>query len=682
MTLFFRLLDVPVEKKASALKSAVSSAADGVVVFNVNPSQFQEVTGSPFAYWLNDNIRSLFSKLPRFEVQAVRDVRLGASTKYDARFVRLWFEPTKVDPDNWSSYANGGRFGKFFQDYATIVRSGGSFRELASYLIQKFPYLNGDAGWILHSENDYSQPAIGWPLRTHAFSPHALPANTVFSARTYAVYVGAESRCGTAALLASEPVDFLLKVMLGRSEHPEFVTGVVRSLPWVTSALPARLEQLFVEGWRKSRNRAVVDETSRYFILPKQLLRVHWQNFDADTKSIQDEINDIAYGLYEIAPEDRRAIEVWSGTAVTSEQDADQDDSEKDEAEEREADNHELDGAEIETKQLLSWALGVSFGRFDLRLAVGERQMPDEGYPFQALPSQSPGLLPLDEPSVSERRGILVDDRGHVDDLVQNVTSVCDRLSITCPEEESLRRYFREEFFVSHIKMYSKSRRKAPLYWQLGPPSAKYSIWIYAHRFTSDTLFRVQNEYLSPKLAHERKRLESIRIDAGPNPPSALSKDIELQETFVVELQAMLDEVKRVAPLWRAHMDDGIAISFAPLWRLVPHNRAWQKELFNTWKLLCSGDYDWAHMSMHLWPERVVPKCAADRSLAIAHGLEDIFWFEGDDGRWKPFEKPRKSLEELIRERTSVSVKAALKELLEAPEVAAGAKRTRKSKVA
>ena len=45
------------------------------------------------------------------------------------------------------------------------------------------------------------------------------------------------------------------------------------------------------------------------------------------------------------------------------------------------------------------------------------------------------------------------------------------------------------------------------------------------------------------------------------------------------------------------------------------------------------GKYDWAHIAMHLWPERVVPKCATDRSLAIAHGLEDVFWTK-DDGKW------------------------------------------------
>jgi hypothetical protein len=38
---------------------------------------------------------------------------------------------------------------------------------------------------------------------------------------------------------------------------------------------------------------------------------------------------------------------------------------------------------------------------------------------------------------------------------------------------------------------------------------------------------------------------------------------------------------------------------------------------------------------MHLWPERVVPKCMTDRSLAIAHGLEDVFWVEDFNQRWR-----------------------------------------------
>src|SRR5207247_9531976 len=101
------------------------------------------------------------------------------------------------------------------------------------------------------------------------------------------------------------------------------------------------------------------------------------------------------------------------------------------------------------------------------------------------------------------------------------------------------------------------------------------------------------------------------------------------------------------------------------LWRLGPQHKAWQKELKSKWDELAAGKYVWAHIAMHLWPERVVPKCATDRSLAIAHELEDVFWKESANGKWTRRPIPTKSVEKLVRERTSPAVKAALNSLLE-----------------
>ena len=67
---------------------------------------------------------------------------------------------------------------------------------------------------------------------------------------------------------------------------------------------------------------------------------------------------------------------------------------------------------------------------------------------------------------------------------------------------------------------------------------------------------------------------------------------------------------------------------------------------------------------MHLWPERVVPKCQDDRSLAIAHGLEDEFWVEDGDGKWRARSEPTQSIDELVKERTSPAVEAALASLV------------------
>lgn len=71
-------------------------------------------------------------------------------------------------------------------------------------------------------------------------------------------------------------------------------------------------------------------------------------------------------------------------------------------------------------------------------------------------------------------------------------------------------------------------------------------------------------------------------------------------------------------------------------------------------------------------PLEVRPKCAKDRSLAIAHGLEGVFREEDDDGKWRARVqgagfRVQEVVEKLVRERTSAAVKDALKGLLEAP---------------
>jgi hypothetical protein len=311
----------------------------------------------------------------------------------------------------------------------------------------------------------------------------------------------------------------------------------------------------------------------------------------------------------------------------------------------------------------LSWLVGVSFARFDPRLATGERAIPPEPEPFDALPTRSPGMYPENE-GPSERPDILVDDEGRADDIVSRVRAVADRVRVEVPE--NLRGWLAKDFFPLHIKMYSKNRRKAPIYWQLATRSASYSVWLYIHAFSKDTLFRVQNDYAAPKLAHEDRRLESLSRDLRDGAPATQRKALAAQQSVVEELRSFLDEVKRAAPLWNPNLDDGVVINFAPLWRLVPQNKAWQRELKTTWDALREGKHDWAHLAMHLWPERVIPRCAKDRSLAIAHGLEDVFWVETDDGKWKPRPSPKQPIVELVRNRTSVAVKTALDDLIDA----------------
>lgn len=323
-----------------------------------------------------------------------------------------------------------------------------------------------------------------------------------------------------------------------------------------------------------------------------------------------------------------------------------------------------------ELAELLSWSVGVAFGRFDLRLATGERELPPEPDPFDPLPARSPGMMSDD----ALIKPILVDDPGHPDDLTTAVSAILEQVGYPMTAAE-LRDWLAREFFAAHLPRYSKSRRKAPIYWPLATPSARYTLWLYYPALTRDTFYRVLNDHLTPKIQHEERQLADLTQRAGGSPTSSQRKDLAALDTFVTELRAFREEVTRIAPLWNPNLNDGVILNFAPLWRLVPQHKPWQKECRACWNKLAGGDYDWAHGAMHLWPARVVAKCAEDRSLAIAHDLEAVFWEESANGKWQPRLLEPATLTALIQDRTSPAVQDALQTLLDQP--AAPAEKTR-----
>ncbi|MBP6500310.1 MAG: hypothetical protein KA219_03140, partial [Thauera sp.] len=109
---------------------------------------------------------------------------------------------------------------------------------------------------------------------------------------------------------------------------------------------------------------------------------------------------------------------------------------------------------------------------------------------------------------------------------------------------------------------------------------------------------------------------------------SARSRDeekrLEALTTLQAELRDLRDQLQAIAPQYQPKHDDGVQITAAPLWPLFRH-KPWQKLLKDTWAKLEKGDYDWAHLAMTYWPERVREKCRHDKSLAIAHGLEELY---------------------------------------------------------
>jgi DNA polymerase III delta prime subunit len=241
--------------------------------------------------------------------------------------------------------------------------------------------------------------------------------------------------------------------------------------------------------------------------------------------------------------------------------------------------------------------------------------------PFDPLPAKSPGMLPDGAAPFHVHAGILVNDQGHPHDLARLIEEVLVRIEVPVPED--VRRWLQRDFFAFHLQRYSKSRRKAPIYWPLATSSGSYTLWVYYPSLTSQTLYTAINDFVEPKLKQVGADVTALR-NKGSARTRNDEKQFEVLRTFELELIEMRDTLLKLAPAYKPNHDDGVQIAAAPLWPLFRH-KPWQKVLKDTWTKLEKGDYDWAHLAMNYWPERVREKCKTDKSLAIAHGLEDLY---------------------------------------------------------
>lgn len=271
----------------------------------------------------------------------------------------------------------------------------------------------------------------------------------------------------------------------------------------------------------------------------------------------------------------------------------------------------------------ISYAIGILLGRFK----PGEK-----GELGSAIDEDGKLLLDIDLEKIRklvDEDGIMVLDSGHSNDLPTRVEMV---LSLLLGEMEvkqvigilggDLRKFLERDFFTKwHIPQY----RKRPVYWLLQSPRKTYGLYVFHERMNKDTLFRIRIKHVEPKinlLESQIAGLKEKRDKAEGRGKRALEKEIGNQIEILDDVREFKKLLKTIIEERRytPHIDDGVLLNMAPLLELIP---SWQAEPKKTWRALEQGDYDWAYQAMDHWPDRVKAKCKTDKSLAIAHGLEE-----------------------------------------------------------
>ena len=200
-TLFFRLLDSG--DKAAALSEAVGTVREGrllnAVVHAVDPASFRQVPGSPFAYWVSERLRRLFTELPPFEAHG-RTAKVGLTSNADFRFLRLWWE-TKCGCSEIHNFAKGGEFSPFYSDIYLAIRWTSDGRELKAFSLMT----PGTTHWSrnIRSPDFYFRPGLTWPRRTQSgLALRGMPAGCIFADKGPAAFVEGDDSQELLVLLA------------------------------------------------------------------------------------------------------------------------------------------------------------------------------------------------------------------------------------------------------------------------------------------------------------------------------------------------------------------------------------------------------------------------------------------------------------------------------------------------
>ncbi len=227
---------------------------------------------------------------------------------------------------------------------------------------------------------------------------------------------------------------------------------------------------------------------------------------------------------------------------------------------------------ETDIKSLLSYLIGVVMGRYSLDMngvtyAGGEWNASK----YLTYQPDDDGILPI-YTQIGMADGLttriieLIKQVYGADTYRQNIDFIAEALGKSNNEssEETLNRYLNDGFYADHLRIY----QKRPIYWMFS--SGKFSGFkclIYMHRYTEDTLARINGKYFLPESTRLKNDMEELlsRINAAEvREKIRLEKERQKLSSAcneAIEYGQVLDHMAN--KYITINLDDGVKVNYA-----------------------------------------------------------------------------------------------------------------------
>lgn len=534
--------------------------------YSMNQNEYQNIPGSPIAYWISKGIIDCFEKGQRIDTFAYP--KQGLATADNNRFLRLWFEvdinktglsmssreEAKESGLKWFPYNKGGGFKKWYGNNEYLVNWENDGFEICNYKDDKGKLKSRPQ----NMEWFYKQGLSWCKITSSNFSMRYIPQGFLFDVAGCTLFVDESDILYILGYMNSKVNAYILNLI---SPTLNFEVGHVGSLPIVFSEeYRKEVEELVRQNIEMCKKDWDSYENSWDFeknpLIQDGRLKDIYENFKIEKEDVfqllkanEIRLNEIfadIYGANDILSSNIEDDEVIIGVS-----------------------NYVKD-----MKLLISYAVGCMFGRYSLD---------QTGLAF-AGGEWNPEIYKQYKPDVDNIIPIC-DDEYFDDDIVnrfeefvkiafgseyldENLEFISKAFKYKGNPKQVLRQYFINEFFYDHCDLYtSRGAGKRPIYWLFDSgKKGGFKCLIYMHRYQPDTIARIRTDYVHEQQSRYRTEIADIEQrlnNASTGERVKLNKKLKTLTDQAEELRIYEEKIHHLADqMISIDLDDGVKVNY------------------------------------------------------------------------------------------------------------------------
>lgn len=548
----------------------------------ISQNSFLNITGCPFAYWVNENISKLF--ISHSKLKDIAEPKQGMATTNNDIFLKYWWEVefnkigfnyrNRIEAiekkGKWIPYSKGGTFRKWYGNNLYVVNFENDGETVCQY-IDNTPGVNVKSNGRVINRNYYYREALTWSLTSsNNFGVRYRPSGFIFDVNGMSVFPETKTLffsllsffnsvvCTELLRILNPTLAFQkgdiekLPIILVKSDRIEEITDkliAISKCDWDSSELSWDFKRNDI--WFYGRN--LKDSFDKWC--------THVRDLFLQTHSFEEEINAHYINLYGLKDQLASTVEFKNVTILQEELNFN-----------KLTNNHAEPSLPIQRETIIekvvSYSIGCLMGRFRLDCAgIQSKDKIPKSYCFSShinsgnrgviFEIDDDGLLPL-----MANRGLFSDDAFHrlkqlmvivwgEETLTENLNFIQECLGITVED------YLVKFFWEDHCRRYNKR----PIYWLFSSKNGAFQVLAYMHRMNKFSAQKVREKYLFRHIRYLQDEIATLKRK-DLNKPEArrldqMIKDLHECEEYNIILKNVADRQIEF------DLDDGVILNYA-----------------------------------------------------------------------------------------------------------------------